>query len=160
PAAASPVAQNSQPLAARWRVRQGSSREKTHTVARGLRRRASHESTGPAMSARVPSCAWTESKRTIRRVRQYQGPLYMVVMADRPARQRWSTAAAEARDALAYWVDTICKSFLEIDIDSPQRDHFHAQLEETELGPAMLYIVEADTQTVRRTPARIAHSRY
>jgi AraC-like DNA-binding protein len=84
----------------------------------------------------------------------------MVVMADRPARQRWSTADVEARHALAYWVDTICKSFLEIDIDSPERDHFHAQLEESELGPAMLYIVEADTQTVRRTPARIAHSRY
>jgi AraC-like DNA-binding protein len=82
----------------------------------------------------------------------------MVVMADRPARQRWSTADVEARHALAYWVDTICKSFLEIDIDSPERDHFHAQLDETELGPAMLYIVEADTQTVRRT--RIAHSRY
>jgi AraC-like DNA-binding protein len=84
----------------------------------------------------------------------------MVVTTDRPARQRWSTTDVEARHALAYWVDTICRSFLEIDIDSPERDHFHAQLEETELGPAMLYIVEADTQTVRRTPARIAHSRY
>src|SRR5262249_4203079 len=60
----------------------------------------------------------------------------------------------------AYWVDTICKSFLEIDIDSPARDHFHGRLDQSELGPASLHIVEADTQTVCRTPARIAHSRY
>lgn len=84
----------------------------------------------------------------------------MNVVPERPARQRWSTADVDARHALAYWVDTVCKSFLEIDIDSPERDHFHAQLDQTDLGPAMLYVVEADTQSVRRTPARIAHSRY
>jgi AraC-like DNA-binding protein len=75
-------------------------------------------------------------------------------------RHHWSTTDVEARHALAYWVDTICKSFLEIDIDSPDREHFHARLDESDLGPAKLYVVEADTQTVRRTPTRIAHSRY
>ncbi len=84
----------------------------------------------------------------------------MVAMPERPARQRWSTADVDSRHALAYWVDTVCKSFLEIDIDSPNREHFHGRLDQSELGPATLYIVEADTQTVRRTPARIAHSRY
>jgi AraC-like DNA-binding protein len=84
----------------------------------------------------------------------------MVAMPERPARQRWSTADVDSRHALAYWVDTICKSFLEIDIESPERAHFHGRLDQSELGPAMLYVVEADTQTVRRTPARIAHSRY
>ncbi len=74
--------------------------------------------------------------------------------------QRWSTDHVESRHALAYWVDTICKSFLEIDIDSPQRHHFRGRLDQFELGPATLYLVEADTQTVRRTRARIAHSRY
>jgi len=78
----------------------------------------------------------------------------------RSPRQRWSTADVESRHALAYWVDTICKSFLEIDIDSPQRHHFHGYLDQFELGPATLYRVEADTQTVRRTRARINHSRY
>jgi hypothetical protein len=80
----------------------------------------------------------------------------MVTLLERPARQRWSTADVESRHALAYWVDTICKSFLEI--DSPDRQHFRGR--QSELGPATLYIVQADTQTVRRTRARIAHSRY
>jgi AraC-like DNA-binding protein len=84
----------------------------------------------------------------------------MVTVAEIPARQRWSTADVESKHALAYWVDTICKSFLEIDIDSPQRNQFRARLEQSALGPATLNLIEADPQTVRRTPARIAHSRY
>ena len=48
---------------------------------------------------------------------------------ERPARQCWSTADVESRHALAYWVDAICKSFLEIDIDSPERQHFHRRLD-------------------------------
>lgn len=84
----------------------------------------------------------------------------MVETLDRPARQRWSTADVDSRRALAYWVDTICKSFLEIDIESPQREHFAANLDQLEFGPATLYIIEAQTQTIRRTLARIAQSRY
>ena len=84
----------------------------------------------------------------------------MLAIADRAARQCWSTTDVEPRRALAYWVDTICKSFLEIDIDSPQRHQFHARLEQSDLGPATLNFVDADAQTIRRTPARIAHSRY
>jgi AraC family transcriptional regulator, positive regulator of tynA and feaB len=83
----------------------------------------------------------------------------MAVSLERPRRQRWSTEDVESRHALAYWVDTICKSFLEIDIDSPAR-HFHGSLAQSELGPATLYVVAADTQSIRRTRARIAHSRY
>jgi AraC-like DNA-binding protein len=84
----------------------------------------------------------------------------MTVTADRPTRQHWSTADVDSRHALAYWVDTICESFLEIDIDSPDRHQFRARLDQSELGPATLHLVEADTQTIRRTPARIAHTRY
>ena len=84
----------------------------------------------------------------------------MVAILERPARQRWSTADVDSRHALAYWVDTICKSFLEIDIDSPARDQFRARLDQSELGPATLHLVEADPQIVSRTPQRIAHSRY
>lgn len=84
----------------------------------------------------------------------------MTASLERPVRQRWSTADVDSRHALAYWVETICRSFLEIDIDSPDRNHFHGRLDQSELGPATLYVVEADTQTVRRTPTRIAHSRY
>lgn len=79
---------------------------------------------------------------------------------ERPARQRWSTGDVETRHALAYWVDAVCKSFIEIDIDTPSRSHFHGQLERMQLGPAMLHTIDADAQLVRRTHTRIAHSRY
>ncbi len=84
----------------------------------------------------------------------------MAATLQSPARQRWSTADVDSRHALAYWVDTICRSFLEIDIDSPERDRFRGRLDQSEFGPATLSIVEADTQTINRTRARIAHSRY
>ena len=83
----------------------------------------------------------------------------MIETLEKPARQRWSTADVESRHALAYWVDTICESFLEIDIDSPDREQFRAQLDQSELGAATLHLLEADTQTIRRTPARIACSK-
>lgn len=84
----------------------------------------------------------------------------MVAMLEKPGRKCWSTSDVESQHALAYWVDTICNSFLEIDIDSPAHDGFRARLDQSDLGPATLHVLEADTQTVRRTPARIAHSRY
>ena len=77
-----------------------------------------------------------------------------------PLHQRWSTQDVESRHALAYWVETISKTFLEIDIDCPEREHFRAQLDQFELGPATLCVIEAGAQTVRRTRAQIAHSRY
>ena len=79
-------------------------------------------------------------------------------LLERPARQRWSTGDVDTRHAMAYWVDTICKSFIEIDIDSPSRAHFHGQLERMSLGPAMLHTIEADAQNVSRTYSRIAQS--
>ena len=84
----------------------------------------------------------------------------MAALSQTPGRRSWSTSDVESRHALAYWVDTICSSFLEIDIDSPDRHDFHGQLTQSELGPATLYLVENATQTVRRTRARIARSRY
>lgn len=77
---------------------------------------------------------------------------------ERPVRQRWSTGDVDSRHALAYWVDAVCKSFIEIDIDSPSRSHFRGHLERWELGPAMLHIIEADAQDVHRTHTRISHS--
>lgn len=74
------------------------------------------------------------------------------------ARQRWTTEDVEPRHALAYWVDTICRSFLEIDIDSPEASHFHARLDSADFGSGSLYLVQAGAQRVRRTAQRIAHS--
>ena len=74
-----------------------------------------------------------------------------------PARH-WSTDEASDHP-FSYWVDTVCHRFLELDIDSPVREHFHARLDQTELGPATASWLSADAQRVRRTRAKIAHSR-
>ena len=71
-----------------------------------------------------------------------------------PARH-WSTDEAADRP-FAYWVDTVCDRFLELDIDSPVREHFRARLDQTDLGPATANWLGADAQRVRRTTAKIA----
>jgi AraC-like DNA-binding protein len=71
-------------------------------------------------------------------------------------RHRWTTEDVEPRHALAYWVDTVCRSFLEIDIDSPERSAFRARLDAVPLGSGSLYLVQARTQYVRRTARNIA----
>lgn len=81
-------------------------------------------------------------------------------MADRlpsvPARH-WSTDEAADRP-FSYWVDTVCDRFLELDIDSPVRKHFHARLDQTQLGSATANWLCADAQHVRRTRAKIART--
>ncbi len=84
----------------------------------------------------------------------------MITQAARLEHQRWSTAAVDPRRALDYWIETICHSFLEIDIESSSRDGFRAHLDQSEFGPATLNIVEADVQTVSRTRAHIARSSF
>lgn len=73
-----------------------------------------------------------------------------------PARH-WSTDEVPDRP-FSYWVETVCDRFLELDIDSPVRQHFHARLDQTQLGPATASWLSADAQKVRRTRAKIARS--
>ncbi len=73
------------------------------------------------------------------------------------ARRHWSTDEVEQRHALAYWVDTICDRFLELEIDTPVRQRFRASLDQTELGPATANFIQADVQRVQRTRAKISH---
>ena len=73
-----------------------------------------------------------------------------------PARH-WSTDEV-ANQAFSYWVDTVCDRFLELDIDSPVREHFHARLDQCALGPATASWLCADIQRVRRTTAKIARA--
>ncbi|HVS76412.1 MAG TPA: hypothetical protein VHE11_05720, partial [Steroidobacteraceae bacterium] len=73
-----------------------------------------------------------------------------------PARH-WSTDQVADRP-FSYWVDTVCDRFLALDIDSTAREHFHARLDQTELGPATANWLCADTQRVRRTRAKIART--
>jgi len=74
--------------------------------------------------------------------------------------RRWSTESVEPGRALAYWVDTICDCFLELDIDTPLRPRFRARLEQVDFGPATVNFIEAEAQRVQRTRARISRSRY
>src|SRR5690348_9623790 len=73
-----------------------------------------------------------------------------------PARH-WSTDEAADRP-FSYWVDTVCDRFLELEIDSPVRRHFHARLDQTELGSATANWLCADAQQVRRTRSKAAHA--
>jgi AraC family transcriptional activator of tynA and feaB len=80
----------------------------------------------------------------------------MGVRLEAPAPRHWSTREVEQRQALAYWVDTVCDRFLELEIDTPLRDRFQACLDQVDLGPATANFLEAETQRVRRTSAKIA----
>jgi AraC-like DNA-binding protein len=83
----------------------------------------------------------------------------MGVRLDAPAPRHWSTTEVEQPEALAYWVETVCDQFLELEIETPLRDRFHASLAQVDLGPATANFLEADTQRVRRTRAKISHMR-
>lgn len=75
-------------------------------------------------------------------------------------RHRWTTEDVEPRHALAYWVDAVCRSFLEVDIDSPERGAFRARLDSVPFGSGSLYLVQAHAQHVHRTPQNIARSQH
>jgi AraC family transcriptional activator of tynA and feaB len=85
--------------------------------------------------------------------------LTMGVRLEAPTPRHWCTTQVEQPRALAYWVETVCDRFLDLEIDSPVRDRFHASLDQIDLGPATANFFEADTQRVRRTTAKIARLR-
>ncbi len=84
----------------------------------------------------------------------------MEVRLDEQRPGHWSTDGVDQRRALAYWVDTVCDRFLELDIDTPVRSHFRACLDQIDFGPATLSFVGAASQRIRRTPAKISRTRY
>jgi AraC-like DNA-binding protein len=76
------------------------------------------------------------------------------------ASRRWSTEEVESPRALAYWVDTVCDRFLEMEIDTPLRERFRARMDQVELGAVTASFIDAETQHVRRTLAKISRSRF
>ena len=76
-----------------------------------------------------------------------------------PLLQRWSTEVAPAGERLDYWVDAVCEGFLEMDVTSPARDHFAAELTSAPLGALQLNRVRGCAQDVYRTPRAVARSR-
>src|SRR5262249_37209566 len=83
----------------------------------------------------------------------------MGVRLEAPAPRHWCTTEVEQQRALSYWVETVCDRFLELEIDTPVRDRFHASLDQVDFGPATANFFTTDTQRVRRTPAKIARLR-
>ena len=83
-------------------------------------------------------------------------------MSTRPSQQdghcHWSTEQVDPRQALAWWVDTVCDRFLELDIEAAASGRFRASLDQVELGSATANFIRADSQRVQRTPAKIARS--
>jgi AraC family transcriptional regulator, positive regulator of tynA and feaB len=77
-----------------------------------------------------------------------------------PLARRWSTEEVDARRALAYWVDTVCDRFLEMEIDTPLRDAFRARIDQVELGAITASFLDAETQQIHRTLGKIARTRY
>ena len=76
-----------------------------------------------------------------------------------PQPRRWPTRDVSQERALRYLADTVCDQLLDLDIDTPVRDRFHASLDQFDLGPATTDFLEADTPQVRRTRAHIACNR-
>lgn len=77
-----------------------------------------------------------------------------------PLARRWSTEDVDGRRALAYWVDTVCDRFLELDIDTPLGEAFHARLEQVDLGAITASFIDAGMQQIHRTLAKISRTRY
>ena len=84
----------------------------------------------------------------------------MGVRLDQERPGHWSTDGVDQRRALAYWVDTVCDRFLELEIDTPVRSNFRACLDQFDFGPTTLSFVGAASQRIRRTPAKISRTRY
>jgi AraC family transcriptional activator of tynA and feaB len=79
-------------------------------------------------------------------------------LPDTGGRRHWTTTAVDPRQALAYWIDTVCDRFLELDIETPAARPFSATLDQVELGATTANFIQAARQHVRRTPAKIARS--
>jgi len=84
----------------------------------------------------------------------------MGVRLDHERPSHWSTDGVDQHRALAFWVDTVCDRFLELEIDTPVRGNFRACLDQFDFGPATLSFVGAAGQRIRRTPAKISRTRY
>lgn len=71
----------------------------------------------------------------------------------------WSTDAVGTRDRLAYWVEAVCDTYVQLDCDADERERpFHGSIEAEQLATLGLSRVTAAAQLVRRTPQKIARA--
>jgi AraC family transcriptional activator of tynA and feaB len=83
----------------------------------------------------------------------------MGVRLDNERAGRWAPDGVEQRRALTYWEDTVCDRFLELDVELSARGQLRTG-DPLEFGPATLSFVGAASPQIRRTPARLAHTRH
>ena len=69
-----------------------------------------------------------------------------------------TTAGAETRHSLEYWIDVICASFVELECVSLEREGFFGSIENTTVGEAQLSNIRAAPQRVSRNAATIGRS--
>ena len=70
-----------------------------------------------------------------------------------------STATVDRRERLAYWVDMVCDTYVELECESAQGcDTIEGEISSATLASLQLTTVTATPQKVRRTSARIARA--
>jgi AraC-like DNA-binding protein len=74
--------------------------------------------------------------------------------------ERWSTEIVPAKEALDYWVATVCDHLLEMQIESPARLMFQGELWQARFGICGLSMIDAEAQEIRRTREMIGRSRF
>ena len=69
-----------------------------------------------------------------------------------------STDSVAPEHRLAYWIDMICKTYVQLECDAGARDHFSGEIRSHHLPGLGLSVIRSTAQHVARTPLEIARS--
>jgi AraC-like DNA-binding protein len=71
----------------------------------------------------------------------------------------WSTDEVDERERLSYWVEAVCNTYVQLDCDTAEiNGGFYGHIEVDQLATLGISRVTAASQSVRRTPAKIAQA--
>lgn len=73
--------------------------------------------------------------------------------------RRWSTESVDESQRLAYWMDSICDSFLEMKAKPDARDGFFGSIRQSQLSAVWVYETQGSAQDVSRDQGAIARGR-
>ena len=73
--------------------------------------------------------------------------------------RRWSTDSVDESQRLAYWMDSICDSFLEMKAKPNARDGFFGSIRQSKLSAVWVYETQGSAQDVSRDQGAIARGR-
>lgn len=79
-------------------------------------------------------------------------------MAHSLAGSRLCTGAVAERDQLAYWIDAICDTYVQLDCDARAERGFRGTIRRHQLAHLDLSVVSSQAQRVMRTPRQIGRS--